>query len=187
MIHHPYGHDELDRPDPELEEVARSLQAHAEASGARVPSPDLAARIHAAIDAEPDPNHGWWARFVSGSAVGARVLRGAFVAGVAAAAVVAAVAFGGLLDGIRNVGSSPSPLVTPSDEGSPAPTTSLPPSPSPSPSPSSPSPLPSGTPAPTATDDDDDDDDHDDASESPEPDDSESPEPDESDHDGADD
>lgn len=192
MIHHPYGHDELDRPDPELDEVARSLQAHAEASGAKVPSPDLAARIHAAIDAEPDPNQGWWARFVSGSAAGARVLRGAFVAGVAAAAVVAAVAFGGLLDGIRNVGSSPSPLVTPSDEGSPTPTTpstpttSLPPSPSPSPSPSSPSPLPSGTPAPTATDDDDDDD-PDDASESPEPDDSESPEPDESDHDGPDD
>lgn len=175
MIHHPYGHDELDRPDPDLDEVARSLEAHAEASGADSPSLDLSARIHAAIDAEPDPTRGWWARLVAGSAAGARVLRGAAVAGVAAAAVVAAVAFGGLLDGIRNVGTSPSPIFSPTEEASPSPAVSPTTSPAPT---SPPSPAQSDTsvpspsvPTPTATDDDDD---HD-------PDESETPEPDESD------
>ena len=65
MIRHPYGPDELDRTDPELDGLAEQLQDYAYGQSSSPPV-DLASRIHAAIDAEPDPAVGWWARF-SGS------------------------------------------------------------------------------------------------------------------------
>jgi hypothetical protein len=159
MIRHPYGPDELDRTDPELDGVAEQLQDYA--SGQRSSPPvDLAARIHAAVDAEPDPAIGWWAR-VTGSMSGwGMVARGLTAAAVVTAAVAVAFAVGGLADLVRgpiNPGTTPSPSVVVSPSPSPSPTISPTRSPTPSPSPSpvpSVSTSPQQTPAATPTDDD---------------------------------
>jgi hypothetical protein len=89
MIRHPYGPDELDRDDPELDEIAEQLQAYASdrRSG---PTVDLAARIHAAIDAEPDPPVGWWARLTAAIRGPGTPVRGLAAAAVVATAVVVA-------------------------------------------------------------------------------------------------
>ena len=92
MIRHPYGPDELDRTDPELDGLAEQLQDYA--SGQRSSPPvDLAARIHAAVDAEPDPAVGWWARFS-----GSMASWGVPARGLAAAAVVTSGDRGGARD-----------------------------------------------------------------------------------------
>ena len=100
MIRHPYGPDELDRRDPALDGIAEQLQAFA--SGERSGPPvDLAARIHAAVDAAPDPAVGWWTRFTGRMAPWATPARGIAAAAVVAAAVVAALVVGDLADLIR--------------------------------------------------------------------------------------
>ena len=58
MIRHPYGPDELDRTDPELDGIAEQLQDYSATQSSSAPI-DLAARIRAAVDAEPDPAVGW--------------------------------------------------------------------------------------------------------------------------------
>jgi uncharacterized membrane protein YgcG len=154
MIRNPYGPDELDRTDAALDEVAEQLQAYSSDESSAAPV-DLAARIHAAVDAAPDPAVGWWTRLVGPWSTPAR---GFAAAAVVAAAVIAALVVGDLADLVRNpgsVGTTPSPpaIVSPS----PSPTSSPSPSPTPSPSPSSAvtptqSP-PAGTPAPSPSDD----------------------------------
>jgi uncharacterized membrane protein YgcG len=155
MIRHPYGPDELDRRDPVLDGIAEQLQAFA--SGQRSGPPvDLAARIHAAVDAAPSSAVGRWARFTGPLAPWATPARGFAAVLVVAAAVVAALVVGDIADLIRgpvSPGTTPSPSVVVSP--SPSPTLSPSPSPLPSPSPSaspSDSPRPA-TPAPSATDD----------------------------------
>jgi hypothetical protein len=160
MIRHPYGPDELDRTDPALDGIAEQLQTYAsdQRSG---PPLDLAARIHAAIEVEPDPAVGWWARFTSSMVPWATPTRGLAAVAVVAAAVIVALVVGDLANLVRgpiSPGSSPSPsFVIPSPTPFRSSTPSVSPSPSPSPS-SEPSqtssPRPS-TPAPSATDDDD--------------------------------
>ena len=129
MIRHPYGPDELDRTDPELDGLAEQLQDYA--SGQRSSPPvDLAARIHAAVDAEPDPAVGWWARFSGSMASWGMPARGLAAAAVVTIAIVGALAIGSLADLAResnNVGTSPSPSVV----VSPSPSPTISPSPSP--------------------------------------------------------
>lgn len=176
MTRHPYGHDELDRVDPELDAVAQEIERSLEGDVADAPA-GLRARVHAAIDAEPDPAIGWWRRLTGGAgSAGGRRPVGAFAgAALAVLVLVAAVAVGQFIrDARENVGASPSPSApasptTPSATPSPSPTLS--PSPSPSPSPTvRPTPTPTVVPTsvptvtPTASGDDDDDDD-----ETPEP------------------
>lgn len=181
MTHHPFGPDELDRDDRELDEVAHRLERYADETGGEIPA-GLRGRIHAAIDAEPEPARGWWQRLIAGPAAWAPAMRAVIGAGAAAVVVLAAVVAGGLLRDLRppDVGGSqsPSPVVSPTElpSATPSPTPSATPTPTRTPTPSvSPSatPSPSG-PEPTASDDDDDDDpdDDDDASETPEPDES---------------
>jgi uncharacterized membrane protein YgcG len=154
MIRHPYGPDELDRTDAALDEVAEQLQAYA-SDESSAPPVDLAARIHAGVDAAPDPAVGWWTRVVGPWSTPARGLAAAVVVG---AAVIAALVVGDLADLVRNpggAGTTPSPpaIISPS----PSPTSSPSPSPTSSPSPSpTVSPTqgpPSGTPSPSPTDD----------------------------------
>jgi hypothetical protein len=157
MIRHPYGPDELDRTDPDLDAVAEQLQAFASDQRAGPPI-GLAPRIHAAIDAAPDPAFGWWARFAGPLAPWATPARGLAAAAVVAAAVVVALVVGDLADLIRgpiSPGTTPSPsvIVTPSPSPTPSPSITPPTSPSPVPSPTQ-SPRPT-TPAPSASDDDD--------------------------------
>ena len=155
MIRHPYGPDELDRTDAELDGIAEQLQDYSAGQGSSPPL-DLAARIHAAIDAEPDPAVGWWAR-VTGSVAGWGTLgRSLTAAAVVTAAIVVAVAVGSLSNGVRQPGSggspSPSVVVSPSSSPTVSPSPSPTPSPSPSPTPSA-SPGPRQSPAPTPSDD----------------------------------
>ena len=113
MIRHPYGPDELDRTDPELDGIAEQLQDYS-AGQSTGPPIDLAARIHAAIDAEPDPAIGWWARITGSMAGWGMLARGLTAAAVVTAAIVAAVAVGGLgnlVRGPNSPGSNPSPSV----------------------------------------------------------------------------
>jgi hypothetical protein len=180
MTHHPYGPDELDRADPDLDRVAHELEQYASGYEGRPPI-GLAGRINAAIDAEPDPQRGWWATLLAGPGTW-RVSRAMAAAAVIAIAVVGALALGQIVESLRpDVGSTPppSPVVSPSDSPSPSPTPTPSPSPSPTLSPTptvaptiaptlSPTSVPS-TPVPTASDDDDDD---------------ETPEPSESDNSG---
>jgi hypothetical protein len=156
MTRHPYGPDELDRVDPGLDRVAEELERYA-AGRVGEPPLDLAARIQAAIDDEPDPRPGWWASF----SVALRGLRGparaVAVAAVVVAAIVGALALGDLAERARqnNVGASPSatPISTPT--ASPTSTPSATPSASPSPSPTvTPSDEPTVLASPTASDDD---------------------------------
>jgi hypothetical protein len=168
MTRHPYGHDELDRVDPELDAVAREMERIVSREADDVPD-GLRGRIHAAIDAEPDPAAGWWQRLTgAGGSNGRRPVGAMAGAGLAALALVAAVAVGQLIRDARDdVGASPSPSVqlSPSIPPTPSPTTSPSFSPSPTPTPTAlpPTPSPSVAPtaaptvAPTASDDDDDD------------------------------
>jgi uncharacterized membrane protein YgcG len=157
MIRHPYGPDELDRDDPALDEVAEQLQAYA-SDQRSVPPVDLAARIHAAVDAEPDPPVGWWATFTAAIGGLGTPARGLAAAAVVTSAIVLGLFAGDLADLIRDgdgTGASPSPSVIVPPSPSPSPSASPSPSPTTSPSPSD-SPTPpqrSATPAPTATDD----------------------------------
>lgn len=177
MTHHPYGPDELDRADPELDDVAHELERYATSQQGQPPS-HLTSRIHAAIDAEPDPERGWWSTLLLGWS--ARPARMMTAAAVIAIAVVGAVALAQVIDSVRpDVGTTPppSPLISPIE----SPTPSASPSPTPSPSPTA-TPEPTvaptetvaptavqATPVPTSSDDDDDD---------------ETPEPSESDNSG---
>jgi len=172
MSRYPYGHDELDRNDAELDEVAHRLERYADGRRGEPPV-GLAARIHAAIGDEPDPARGWWQSLIAGPRVWPPMVRTMAAAGVATLAVVGAVAVAQLMGDVGpNVGASPSPQVidspSQSPSVSPSPTASPSPSPSPSPTPtvaptSVPTAPPASSPSPTATDDDDDDD------ETPEP------------------
>ena len=156
MIRHPYGPDELDRNDPALDGIAEQLQDYA--SGVRSAAPlDLAARIHAAVEAAPDPTVGWWARIAGPMATWAPPVRGLAAAAVVTAAVVTALIVGSLSDLVRG---PVQPGTTPSPPGvvSPIPSPSLSPSPLPTPTRSpTPSPSPSddeATPSPSPSDDD---------------------------------
>ncbi len=169
MTRHPYGHDELDRADPELDAVAREMERIVSREADDVPA-GLRGRIHAAIDAEPDPAAGWWQRLTgAGGSDGRRPVGAMAGAGLAALALVAAVAVGQLIRDARDdVGASPSPSVpaSPSIQPTRSPTTSPTLSPSPTPTPTAPPATPSPSPtvaptaaptvAPTASDDDDD-------------------------------
>jgi len=177
MTQHPYGPDELDLQDAELDRVAQALEEYATDRTGSVPA-GLQSRIQAAIDAQPDPEAGWWARLLAGPRSWHRLGQLTAVAAVVVIAAVGAFALAGIMDELRpDVGATPpaSPVVVPSD----SPTASDSPSPSPSPSPTA-SPTPTvaptvaptppatpvpATPVPTASDDDDDD-------ETPEPSDS---------------
>lgn len=164
MSRNPYGSDELDREDASLDRVADRLERYASERRAEPPM-DLASRIMATIDDEPDPARGWWTSFMSGLEAWRTPARALAVAAVVVAAVVSAIAFGELAGRARqdNVGSSPSPgLLTPRPTPTPTPTPTQSPSPSPSPSPSL-------TASPSTSDDDDE---------------IETPEPDESDNSG---
>src|SRR5215210_3937140 len=151
MTRAPYGPDELDRVEPELDRVAEALEQFA-ADESETPPIGLAHRIVAAVDDEPEPVPGWWAR------LGASLVPWRGVArGLAAAAVVVAAIAGGLAvaeladrDAGPYVGTSPSPAVVVSPSPSPWPSPSASPSASPSPSPS-----PSRTVAPSASESDD--------------------------------
>ena len=160
MTRHPYGPDELDRHDPALDDAATRLEDYASANGGQPPM-DLAARIHAAIDAEPPPAIGWWAAFLAWRhGVPARAMA---AAGVVVLAVAGALALGELARNARvdNVGSSPSaaplPSLSPSDvvTPSPSPSPSVTPTPTASPEPTETESPEARTPLPTATGDDD--------------------------------
>lgn len=155
MTSHRYDPSELDRVDPSLDEVAGRLERYAAATPA-VMSSDLAARIQAAVDAEPGPIISPWAAFLRGMRGPARLVA---AAAVLVLAVLGALAVGELTDLVRpDVGSTPPPSVvlpatrppspSPEPSRSPSPTASQNASPSPSPSPS---PTPRLTPAPTPT------------------------------------
>jgi hypothetical protein len=150
MTQHPYGSDELDRMDPELDTVALELERYAAARSADPPS-GLAAIVKDAIADEPVPVIGWWHHLLAGPVAWGATGRSIAVAAVVLLLLVGSVAVGQLLDVTRpSVGSSPSPVISPSER----PTPSYSPSPSPSPSVSpTPSQAPS-TPAATPGDDD---------------------------------
>jgi hypothetical protein len=181
MSHHPFDPDELGRGDPELERVARELEAYATSREGQAPV-GLESRILAAIDAEPDPARGWWVALLAGPRAWNPVGQLLGAAAVVVVAVAGALAVGQVIDGLRpDIGATPppSPVLGPSEETSPTttppPTSSATPSPSPTPVPTptlQPTQVPT-TSVPTASDDD---------SGSPEP--SERPEPSESDHSG---
>jgi hypothetical protein len=144
MTRHPYGPDELDRVDADLDAVAHELERYAARHDADVP-PGLAAAIREAIAAEPDPRVGWWQRFVAGPAAWGPTGRAVAVAGVITLALAGSIAVGQVLNVLGpNVGSSPaaSPIVSPSEVSTPSA------SPSPSPSPSA---TPTQEPTPTVT------------------------------------
>jgi len=178
MTRHHYDPSELDRSDPQLDDIATELERYAAATSGEPPA-GLAGSIMRAIDAEPAPRTGI-AALVAGWAWPARSL--AAVA-VLTAAIVSGLALGGLLGQAQpDVGASPIPSLGPSQPAppSPSPSASEPPmtpsssprsTPSSSIAPATPTAAPTArpaTPAPTATDDDDDDDD-DDEIETPEP------------------
>lgn len=154
MTSHPYGPDELDRVDADLDAVAHELERYAAGRSADAPA-GLVASIHEAIAAEPDPSVGWWQRFVAGPAAWGATGRAVAMAAVFALAVVGSIAVGQVLNSVSpNFGSSPgaSPSVSPSDVSTP----SASPSPSPSATPSE-APTPTTVPStPSASPSDDD-------------------------------
>jgi hypothetical protein len=127
----PFDPAELGTDDHSLDAVTMAIERYAANTDAPH-DPTLTSRIQAAIEAEPLPRRGWLTALTGGfeGGHGARALA---LAGVAAAAIVTAVAVGGLLDLARTIepGATPPPLVSPSIE----PTPSVSPSPSPSASP----------------------------------------------------
>jgi hypothetical protein len=145
----PFDPAEVGVDDHELDAVTMALERYAANTDA-VHDPELVARIQAAVDAEPLPRRGWLASLTGGfrgGGVGARALA---LAGIAAAAIVTAVAVGGLLDLARTVepGDAASPVVSPSvapmPTESPSPSNSASPTASPS---TSQSPTPSASPS----------------------------------------
>jgi hypothetical protein len=143
MTHHPYGPDELDREAPELDELAHRLEDYASSGGGEPPL-DLATRVHAAIDAEPDPSRGWLASLTEWWRAGP--VRAMAVIAVVALAVLGAVALGEIALNARNqnVGTEPTPRVEQSSAPVPSSTASENASPSASATPSTTS-LPSPT------------------------------------------
>lgn len=152
----------------ELEEVAADLGRYAEETRA-APTPDLAARIMAAVEEAPLPRRGGVERlaaFFAGLGPMRRPIQALALVAVLAIGVGGALVLGGVIGQLRElqVGTTPSPEPTPTPILVPSPTPSssstpsLAPSPSPSPS-SSPAATPTVAPTvvPTATDDDDDD------------------------------
>lgn len=137
----PYDPSELDRVDPELDRVARQLEAHAARTEGEPPL-DMVSRVWAAVEAEPAPSSRWvWLT------AWRRPARGLAMAAVVVAAVTGALAVGQILDGLRpDVGGPPTPAVLPSPSMEPTHS----PSPSPTPSPTA-SPTPSPTASPTAS------------------------------------
>lgn len=151
MTRHPFDPNELGRSDAGLDQVAHDLERYA-AQTSGEPPVDLAARVRAAVDAQPH------ARGRIGSLLAA--WSGPARAAVGAAAVVlivaGAVALGQLIERAREqVGATPSPSVTVPPTPTPTPTPSPTPTASPTPSPTlSPPPTPSITPEVTPSDDD---------------------------------
>jgi hypothetical protein len=167
MTRHPFDPSELDRVDASLDRTAERLERYASETDTSVPA-GMVGRIQAAIDDEPAPRQGWWATLMAGGPW-RRPATALATAAVILVVVVGAVALGDLFEGLRNVGASPSPVVTPSESpsSSPTPTPSATPSPTPTAAPTvSPTPVPTISPtttvAPTPSDDDDE-------SETPEP------------------
>lgn len=161
MTRHPFDPSELDRVDPTLDRTAERLERYASETDTSVPA-GMVGRIQAAIDDEPAPRQGWWATLLSGGAWRRPATALAAVA-VILAVVVGAVALGDLFEGLRNVGASPSPVVSPSETPSPSPTPTPSSTPSPTPTPTAvptvtPTPIPTISPpttvAPTPSDDD---------------------------------
>lgn len=155
MSRNPYGTDELDRLDPDLDRVADELERYA-ASERGEPAVDLAGRVHAAVDAEPDPPLGWRRSLPATLRAWRAPARGLALAAMLVVAVVGALAVSELIERARNgdVGTSPTPAVI---SPSPSPSLSATPSPSPSPSPSptvAPTPPPA-TPVPSASESED--------------------------------
>jgi len=157
VTRHPYGPDELDRADPELDAVAHRLEAYAAAERGDPPL-DLATRIQAAVEEEPAPSPAWWVALAAGLRAWRGPARAVAAVAVVVAAVVGAMAVGELAERARrnDVGTSPlpTPVATPSETPSPtfSPSPTLSPSPTPSETPS-PSPTDSRPPFPTASDD----------------------------------
>ncbi len=156
MTRHPYGPDELDRVDADLDAVAHELERYAAVRSGDAP-PGLAAAIREAIAAEPDPHVGWWQRLIAGPAAWGATGRAVALAGVITIALAGSIAVGQVLNVLGpNVGGSPapSPSLSPSEVSTPSATPS--PSPSPSPTPTlqpTPTTAPS-TPTASPTDDD---------------------------------
>jgi hypothetical protein len=159
MSPQPFDPSELGLDDHELDDVAAALERYATGSE-QVAPPGLVGRVTAAIDSEPVPRRGWLARLGGGWA-GRSGTRAMGILTLAAAAVLIAVAAGGVIDLARrtNVGATPPPVVSPS-----MPSPSLAPSPSSVATPSSsasgdasqtasPSPSPSATASGTEDDD----------------------------------
>lgn len=148
MNRHPFNSGELGRDDPELTSLAEELEGLA--SGDPQPSAGFHDRVLAAIQAEPARRRSWLARLVAGD--GRHLLQAASLAVVLVIGVAAALAAGGILDGLRRVpGTGPTLLPSPSTVTqtiTPSPSPSVSPSPSPSASPSS-----SGTAEPSGSDD----------------------------------
>lgn len=131
----PWDPAEIGLHDADLDDVAGTLDAYAAGTDA-APAPGLAARINAALDAEPIPPAHWWQR---GGLIGWQApTRLLAAAAVVVIGVVGGLALGQFAELMQQggTGSSPSPIVSPS----PTPTTSP-----------TPTPSPSATPTPTAT------------------------------------
>ena len=97
MTQHPYGSDELDRMDPELDGVALELERYAAARSADAPA-GLAAIVKDAIADEPAPVIGWWHRLLAGPVAWGATGRSIAVAAVVMLLLVGSVAVGQLLD-----------------------------------------------------------------------------------------
>lgn len=146
MNRHPFNGSELGRDDAELTSLAEELEGLA--SGDPQPSAGFHDRVLAAIEAEPARRRSWLTRFVAGD--GRHLLQATTLTAVLIIGVAAALAAGGILDGLRRApGTGPTPLPSPS-----AVTQTITPSPSPSPTQTpSTSPSPSGSAEPSGSDD----------------------------------
>jgi hypothetical protein len=149
MSPQPFDPSELGADDHSLDEVAVALERYATASD-QVAPPGLTGRVATAVEAEPLPRRSWLHSFGGGWMAGGGT-RAMGIVTLAAAAVLIAIAVGGVVDLARrtNVGGTPPPVVSPSMSVTPSPSATDEGSGSPSSSPS-----PSA--AATATDDDDD-------------------------------
>jgi hypothetical protein len=146
---------ELGSDDHSLDEVAAALERYATASEQMAP-PGLTSRVAAAIDADPLPRRGWRHSFGGGWLAGGGATRAMGVITLAAAALLIAIAVGGVIDLARrtDIGATPPPVVSPRIEPSPSISVSPPPSATDEASDSaSPTPSPSAT--ASETDDDD--------------------------------
>ena len=149
MTRHPFDPNELGRSDAGLDRVAHDLERYAALADGEPPM-DLAARIRAAVDAQPRSRRPI-ASFLAAWSRPARALVGA---AAVVLVVVGAVALGQLIERTREqVGSTPSPSVTVTPTPTPTPSPTPTPTPTPSATPS-PSPTPSITPEVSPSNDD---------------------------------